>query len=144
MSEKHGHLGWGKVAAFIVCFGSLFICTVKHYPTNICLKLNRKYSYVHFRIHPNTSSNLFSLVAKHAHVHSVWWTIWYALTHEPFLSICCFSLIILVQGNLVFIHKKKSCSRTGRFFRWFLVKYNLAFLFLSVTNVLHLEVNPLY
>ena len=69
---------------------------------------------------------------------------WYALDHEQFLS---FSILFSsLWYKLIFVSSAhwilfQNCER---FFRCCLANSNLAFMFLRLTNGLHLVVNPLY
>ncbi len=90
ITEKHALLDWDQVTdwhwrifhffafkkswvAFVVCLGSLSICTVKHASYRFCsiwLNVSRGYSLKDLRIHPATSVSSY-IINKHQWARSI-------------------------------------------------------------------------
>ena len=148
--------------AYAVCFGSLSICIVKRHPINFAefvwiwadrISLNTS-EFIRLLLSSVTSSINTSdpvpLEARHAHVITLpppfftddvvsvgSWAV-PSLIHTYFFPSFWYRLIWVSSVQRMLFQ-----NRAG-FFRCFLAKSNLAFLFLRLMNGLHLVVNPLY
>ncbi len=147
--------------AFAICLGSLSICEVVSYQfCSIWLNVSREYSLKDLRIHPATLSAVTSPINTSEAVPLQWYICPCHNTAATMFDTWCgvlwivscsflspyFSSHQFATSSFWFHQYKESYSRTwdAFFFRCFLAKCNLAFLFLNVTSGLHLIVKPLY
>ncbi len=115
-----------SLVAFAVCFGSLSFCTVKRRPMS-----SEAFGWIWAdNIARNTSE--FILLLLSAVTSSI-------NTREPVPLAAIHAHAMLVSS----VHRMLFQNCEG-FFRCCLANSNLAFLFLRLTNGLHLVVNPLY
>ena len=151
-----------SLVAFAVCFGSLSICTVKRRPmsseafgwTWADIIARNTSEFILLLLSAVTSSiNTREPVPLAAiHVHTITlpppcftdevvcfgsWAV-PSLLHTLLFPSFWYKLIFVSS-----VHRMLFQNCTGSF-RWFLANSNLVFLFLRLTNALHLVVNPLY